>query len=749
MAISDARQARCDTMAANGAVYLEPLLRNVPLTSWTTCWSDAFELTIGHTLRNSILGHSWLATTLHARSNISAVHEATYWRAHGIQLFETQWQNYKRIGLLNSYAVTNAFGVTYPFTLQSLNGTYGRHSATTLKMYWSFANDLLHAVVVNATSSDGTSLLRSDASFLYANTSLEATLVQEGVLAWPLDHGLDLVRQRLGPFGSIDMHLIACPRSLLDTIRSISASVRDAVRRHQHVQDLYFNMTLVDAMHAVPQPWLDAKLMQFGASILCPAHPPTINQPVFGGTLMAFTLDGSECPTDITSKLYPSADMLLAAAVLTNLSATTRDTLADICGHDKINGAACLQYLPDTLRVLNAISPMVLPNLSRAIADTWQLGIGMVTYARRPPSTTLTLEHARLLSEEDPSYGFFGWCSLYDWAIGHRQVVQFQGDSGTLTLLSEYIEPVAQATLSWQLPQSAARYAYIGTTYVTYCLLGLAAVTTAYILRSYGHVEGWNMATLNSVGGMVWVGRPLLLLRSMTAMSLLSTSALDLAFDGRISGFTASHNPWYTTWLAASEVTWLVAVVNDVAMAVTQAYTIYYATFNLAIVWLVAAVLSIQYPVEHAASLLPTCKIEQLDWQLVCESALLQIGHPSRLITLVGTVFSCNGLCYLATRLLWHYRRAASPTGATHSLFLYAGAQYLYTTDRWLYNDVYYLDRASAVLNGILTLRWRGVLYACDIKMWRILTVSLPTTWDVPDAHPFAKASKMAMPLRS
>ncbi|EQC28803.1 hypothetical protein SDRG_13484 [Saprolegnia diclina VS20] len=653
MAISDARQARCDTMRTNGAVYLEPLLRNVPLTSWAMCWSEAFELTIGRTLRSSILGHSWLATTLEARSNLSAPHEAAYWVAHGIRLFETQWQNYKRIGLLNSYVITNAFGVAYPYTLQSINGTYGRNSATTLKMYWSFANDLLYAMGVNATSSNGTSLLRSSASFLYTNTSLETTLIQEGVLAWPLDNGLSLVRQRLGPFGTIDMHLVACPRSLLDTIRSISVSVRDALRRQQFVQDLYFNMTIVDAMHAVPQPWLDAKLMQFGASILCPAYPSMTNQPVHGGTLMAFTLDGSECPTDITSKLYPSADMLLAAAVLANLSVTTpHKTLVEICDHDRINGAACLQYLPQTVRVLDAIPPMVLPNLSRAIDDTWQLGVGMVTYARRPPSATLTLEHAHLLSEDDPSYAFFGWCSLFDWAIGHRQVVRFQGDNGTLTLLSEYIEPVAQATLSWQLPQSAARYASIGTTYVTYCLLVLAATTAGYILLSCGHVEGWNMATLNSVGGMVWVGRPLLLLRSMTAMGLLSTSALDLAFDGRISGFIALQNPWYTTCLAASEVTWFVAVVNDVAMALTQAYTISYATLNLAIVWLVAAVLSIQHPVQHSASLLPTCTIEQIDWQLVCESASIQIGRPTRLVTLVGTVFTCNCLCYLVTRLM-------------------------------------------------------------------------------------------------
>ncbi|EQC28802.1 hypothetical protein SDRG_13483 [Saprolegnia diclina VS20] len=43
-----------------------------------------------------------------------------------------------------------------------------------------------------------------------------------------------------------------------------------------------------------------------------------------------------------------------------------------------------------------------------------------------------------------------------------------------------------------------------------------------------------------------------------------------------------------------------------------------------------------------------------------------------------------------------------APTCATHSLLLYAGAKYLYTTDRWLYNGVYYLDRASAVLSPAL-----------------------------------------------
>ncbi|OQR83358.1 hypothetical protein ACHHYP_14799, partial [Achlya hypogyna] len=121
MANSIKRQARCTTIVANAAVYLEAVLRNLDWPVFEQCWGDAFDTAIAADLRQSTAGQRWLAS-LTPFPPLTLDEEIAYWSAHGLTHYTTQWQTYKTIGLFNSYTVQNAYGMTYSLAIQAQNG---------------------------------------------------------------------------------------------------------------------------------------------------------------------------------------------------------------------------------------------------------------------------------------------------------------------------------------------------------------------------------------------------------------------------------------------------------------------------------------------------------------------------------------------------------------------------------------------------------------------------------------------------
>ncbi|KAH9121511.1 hypothetical protein LEN26_010626 [Aphanomyces euteiches] len=177
------RQQRCEKQQlSNAAVYLEAILRNINHEQFMSCWHDSFTTAIATELSLSAAGKVWLQTTLR----------------HPILSIQGEWQNYKLPGLIQTIQVENAFGVQYPLTLQSRNGTWRLSDQTSMKMYWSFASDLW-ACGLNASGIGGSSLIRQ------TNQTLPR------VMTW----ATQLFEQHIGPYGSIDVHYILPPKALV------------------------------------------------------------------------------------------------------------------------------------------------------------------------------------------------------------------------------------------------------------------------------------------------------------------------------------------------------------------------------------------------------------------------------------------------------------------------------------------------------------------------------------------------------
>ncbi|EQC38049.1 hypothetical protein SDRG_04479 [Saprolegnia diclina VS20] len=354
------------------------------------------------------------------------------------------------------------------------------------------------------------------------------------------------------------------------------------------------------------------------------------------------------------------------------------------------------------------------------------LNIEFMLYAK--VNGSLQLLHTNVLDPADPGFHFYGWTYLYDWVLGRREVISFQGDVGRLNLLSDYQLPLAQQVQASNLAANLVLYFRAGVQYVTCMMLLVSAVAVGYMLRAPTCFQGGNLFKLNRVGGLVWVGRPLLFLRSATAICLLCTSGVDLRFSGYLSFFQVEPAPWYKVLLAAWEVSWFVAVVDDILLVATQEYAAYFVFPNLLLVCVVVAILSGASPVAVALHVAPQCVHAAMDFTVVCESADIAIGDMNRF----GTLLLLMGTCHIVSYSIAKRVVGPKPSSPVHSLLLSLGARYHFNHTGRIVHGVYYLDRASAALNGILTFKLESTMYAFDIKLWRFFAAPIRSAVDVP-----------------
>ncbi|KDO24867.1 hypothetical protein SPRG_09512 [Saprolegnia parasitica CBS 223.65] len=588
MAASTARQARCRThLRSNAAVYMASLLRNVAWTQWDTCWGDAFQSAFGVYLQQSAAGHALLASFRAPRGSIPG--EVDLWRYHRLNVYQLQWQNFKSIGLINTYSVENALGVAYPFTMQHSHGQFRLELQTTFKLYWSLANDFYWTMATNTSQS----LLRASPTFRYANQTLEDVyLTNEKLVFASRFAGL-----------SPTTNLTSLCRQVPGAVDDCEAVLRNVVDLSSTLP-LESNGTLSSTAHAALSA-LNIQIMQYG----------------------------------------------------TNVAAR---------------------------------------------------------------GSILTLYTSPLLHDD---FRFFGYTFVHDWIFGRRDVVSFTGDVGTLTLLSDLVLQKVEPVQSAELPTAYALYAFAVVQYVTLAIASLAGLTGIYILASRGHIDGRNMLKLSRVGGIVWVGRPLLLVRSFTALCLLSTATLSLESTGYTMYFKSDVPATLSTCLAASEVTWLASIVNDIGLPLTQEHSARYVTLHSLIVLAIASLMSSLQPVAYAAEMDLQCAPTALDYQVTCSTARIAIGSYDRLVFLLGTVLVSNGLAFGLVRVFWPVK--ANDARHSKSFLLTAGAKFLFKHDKWFYRDVYYMDRASALLNGLVTIHVRSQRLLFDVKSWRLYAVQL------------------------
>ncbi|KAF0691140.1 Aste57867_17564 [Aphanomyces stellatus] len=713
MANSIRRQSRCLADMSNGALYLESVLRNMDWEAFNTCWGQSFDIGFRNELQSSLIGQSWLSTV---QGNTNSVDdEIKFWQNSGIMSFVVQWQNFKMPGLINTYKIENALGVQYPMTLSHSNGSFTLGTQTSFKMYWTFASDLW-AISQNSTFLGGKSLIQSSSSFAFVNQSLFNILVQNMTLNLPLYEAFQLVQSQIGPFGSIDMRNILCPASVkqvvatgIDLFQTITTQNADAATEYMKISRL-----ILLSHFAFPTLWLDdSQWLSFGGSILC--------QDFGGGTLaqgpLQYTSRFVQCDQAVSTAMKPSKFVVLIAAAVAGVNSTN---LGSICVHDTKPTVCLRTYLSQSMQFIETFDPLNdVANLRQmgamAANDVRRLKISLFQYVKPNATAPLQMLSSVFFDPSDPTFDFWSWLHVIEWATGLREAVSFQGDVGSLNVISEWTLPITQQIQRGELPTTFSTYALGGVFYITGNMLVITILIAMAILLSRGRIEGTNVFELNRVAGIVWVGRAMLFLRGITALCLLSTATLELQLQTNVSNFHVSVSPWYKTILGAGETGWIVYILHDILMVWTREYTLWYATASSILAWSIVAILTLVQPVIHHVTIDPHCQIDQMDFQVVCQSGVVFIGQLNRLYWVLAIIGVCIVVSYIYVRVA----KLRVQEDENKSLLLSSGAKYLFDRTEWIHGGVYFIDPASAILNGLLTFHWRDRIHVIDIKLWR------------------------------
>ncbi|KDO33573.1 hypothetical protein SPRG_22089 [Saprolegnia parasitica CBS 223.65] len=660
MANTLARQARCKRQyRSNGAVYLESILRNVDWPTFESCWKTSFEIGIARDIASvKPNGAAWLTSRI-TGDRLPVADEAKLWQSVGLLTYTTQWQNYKALGLHDVFSIENAFGLRYDMTLQSKNGSYHTAMSTSWKTYWTFASDLW-AIATNGSGIAGKSLLRQSPHFAFANMSLASVMVMNLTLQAPLDGVLATFHNAAGPFGAVDIYHVRCPSSLALLLRDVREALGVILANTSTTAQFeYANLILMSSMSPVPK-HLDRNTYVCGSgNVLCGQVPRDLN---FSYGLWQFAGADTACYSSFNEWIWVSPMQAIFSVIGAGIPLNPTTLIPQACAAEAVVPTQCLAFLESVSTFVSRFfsTSALQAYRSRAIGaevDAIATSVGSMQYARHVPTQRLELFHQVLFDPSDATMMYASYALAYDWVVGEREAIMVDGDAGAAGVLATMSFAASFAASSIESPRNVATYLRGLCQYVSFVLVALASITVLYTLVGGSAGEGSNLFQVNRVGGMVWVGRPLLLARSITALCILSTATLQLKKMGKTTILVPSRDDVspaivvVTQILAAGEVGWLVYIFDDICMSFTREHSAAYATKTALLAWLIVATLSFTSPVSHSATIQRSCTLVEMDFEMMCHSGVVAIGSIARFYLLVCIALGGSTLLYTIERL--------------------------------------------------------------------------------------------------
>ena len=145
--------------------------------------------------------------------------EAAYWKQKGITRYNLQWHAINQIGLTEKVSLYNALGMKKELTIKQIDPIDRSSFGKNMHLYWGFQNDL-KAVDPNLNGIlGGMSLVRGSSDFYERfNLTFELAVAEKGLLVEDSVE-YDLMREHVGPFGSMDMEYVPVPAEAHQLVR--------------------------------------------------------------------------------------------------------------------------------------------------------------------------------------------------------------------------------------------------------------------------------------------------------------------------------------------------------------------------------------------------------------------------------------------------------------------------------------------------------------------------------------------------
>ncbi|KAF0690933.1 Aste57867_17739 [Aphanomyces stellatus] len=539
------------------------------------------------------------------------------------------------------------------------------------------ANNLVQ-VQTNLSVVAGSSLIAESPSFAFQNdTTPESVLVECMDLPTPLDPALTTFRSTVEPFDVVDLRRIL---PLLQTLcRLLWQEVLGTLSWSDEIQHVFQRM---------------AK-----QNIFLPPSPGI--RPRFEAAI-SIEHELRWLPFAATHLTVPTHNVV-KTVVASGLHNSNASTWAAVAARHRAHKSSTLTLLNETIALLTTFSsPTELIQLQSPASSTKAYirdagHLKLVQCIGDADGLEVHLSHVNVFAGTESVFEFYVWLYFVDWVKGAREVVAFQGDSSSRTTLSapqklDAREYRGHPSQRLELPRPRDSICD-----------DCAPWRRLPRLCLYWHEpRAYPRAPHDSFSNIVWSTQPLVLFRGLTGLGFLSTVSLELVQRprGLVHYFESVVPSLVWTLLSVGDTTWIVYVIVDLSSVATNQYSRSFSMQSAVFVSLASAAWSLASPTTHRVAVARTCFVVAVDFDVVCSGSSMEIGNASR--------FLVNRHNRVRMKLL--------------SFFLYAAAKNRFEPgilSSWEHDGVYYLDKASAVLTGLVTMELRGTLHIFDSKSWR------------------------------
>ncbi|RHY15622.1 hypothetical protein DYB32_010737, partial [Aphanomyces invadans] len=359
-----------------------------------------------------------------------------------------------------------------------------------------------------------------------------------------------------------------------------------------------------------------------------------------------------------------------------------------------------------------------------------KLNLTFIQFATKNGSDVLLVQPMVPTTPNDP-WSVFGWVAVHDWVQGRREVYTFEGDFGSYSTLSPFQAYIRLPANPLELPQNACYYVWYIIVYITTALVAVAAFMLMLGTWIKFDVPGTNLFVFNRVVGSVWIGRPSLLIRGMTAMVILSTANVNFVSPGGFAQLRLEPRPWLDVLLLAGETNWVSYAITDVLLPFTGRYATMYSPLSSIASWLIIAIWEFTNPCAPVAMIQQNCTLPSAT-RAACTGGSVSIGSPDRLLALCIV----HGSCLVASLLLsvlysFTSSRLQSSRKVHHLLIPAATEAYLISGHA---STTVRLDKVSCVMSGMFPL----LQTLFDLKLWGV--IPMENTASNPHEFEFAHA---------
>ncbi|CAK4558736.1 unnamed protein product, partial [Aphanomyces euteiches] len=523
VAHTDLRQKRCYARYINnGAAYWETSLR---LIDWNAYMAGAFGLPFNTTMGNALrkTEDGRQWLTTTPYAFVSVDAEVAQWEQANLTRFQFHITNGNMWGVHESFTIGNAFGKTQTISIKRM--PYVARGALWTTIYMYLANPATYACVP------------CDPAWNPNPASCKPDF--EMFLALPNTPCFQLVRSNIGALNSIDLYYVRPPTSLTllyTTFRNLVAELVQSDDTFAAVMGAIPSLPI----DPVPPSWLQPSFMYMGGDPTCTQRQPT----TFVQSSFSFFVS---CSTSDRQKILLNPLNALFALWVTSLSSVSK--VCDVCPTQNSSCSAVMGAASQAAKLLIKAYPPTTSSYNLLILgaynDVIALGVRTVQLAINTSDLSNRFLRQPVLGGEFAAvWDLYGWIYMYEWAETSREVLSFEGDANVLLLISNKYDSIVN------------------------------------------QAQGRNLFQFNRVVGPVWLGRPLLLVRGMTAIVLLSTSPMNFQKTNGYSHLEFKPRSHFESMVVAGEATWISYVIIDCLLLLRRGSEYHWAPISTWIGWL-------------------------------------------------------------------------------------------------------------------------------------------------------------------